>query len=70
MEVIHETHVGIDGCLCRARECMYWPQMSTELKEYISKCDTCLLYRPEQSQEPLTQHQFDARPWNKVGVDL
>ncbi len=70
MEVIHETHIGIDGCLRRVRECMYWPRMSTELKEYISKCDTCLLYRPEQSQEPLTQHQFAARPWNKVGVDL
>ncbi len=23
MEVIHETHIGIDGCLRRARECMY-----------------------------------------------
>ena len=70
MEVVHETHIGIDGCLRRARECMYWPRMSTELKEYISKCDICLSYRPEQSQEPLAQHQFAARPWNKVGADL
>ncbi len=38
--------------------------------EGISKCDICLSYRPEQSREPLTQHQFAARPWNKVGADL
>ncbi len=37
-KMIHETHIGIDGCLRRARECMYWPRMSTKLKEYISKC--------------------------------
>ncbi len=70
MEVVHETHIGMEGCLRRARECMYWPRMCTELKEYISKCDICLSYRPEQSREPLTQHQFAARPWNKVGADL
>lgn len=44
--------------------------MSTELREFISKCDVCLAHRPEQTKEPLEQHQFAARPWNKLGVDL
>ena len=70
MNTVHESHIGIDGCLRRARECMYWPRMTTELKEYISKCDVCLAYRPAQTKEPLMQHQFAARPWSKVGVDL
>ena len=25
MEMVHDTHIGIDGCIRRARECMYWP---------------------------------------------
>ena len=36
----------------------------------MSKCDVCLSHRPAQTKEPLEQHQFAARPWNKIGADL
>lgn len=29
MEVIHASHIGIEGCIRRARESLYWPCMST-----------------------------------------
>ena len=44
--------------------------MTTELKEYIAKCDVCMAHRSEQSKEPIQQHDFAARPWSKVAVDL
>ena len=44
--------------------------MSTELKEYISKCDVCMAHRTTQGKEPIVQHEFAARPWSKVGADL
>jgi len=44
--------------------------MSTELKEYIAKCDVCMAHRSEQSKEPIQQHVLGARPWSKVAVDL
>ena len=47
----------------------YWPRMTTELKEYIGKCDVCMAHRSEQSKEQI-QHDFVARPWSKVAVDL
>ena len=71
MEVIHASHIGIEGCLQRARESLYWPRMSTELKAYISTCDVCLTnrgYNP--GKEPLMQHELIARPWSKVSTDL
>lgn len=61
--------IGIEGCIRRARETMYWPRMSTELKDYISKCDVCMAHRAMPSKEPL-QHDFVLRPWSKVGADL
>ena len=70
MAVVHASHVGIEGCIRRARDSLYWPRMTTELKEYISKCDVCMTYRNSQGKEPLVQHEFVARPWSKVGVDL
>ena len=71
MEVIHASHIGIEGCLRRARESLYWPRMSTELKAYISTCDVCLTnrgYNP--GKEPLMQHELIAHPWSKVSADL
>ena len=62
------AHIGIEGCVRRARETMFWPRMSSELKEYVSKCDVCLAHRSIQGKEPIVQHEFPARPWAKVGA--
>ena len=41
MAVAHAAHIGIEGCIRRAQESIYWPHMTSELKDYISKCDIC-----------------------------
>ena len=66
----HASHIGVEACIRRARDSLYWPRMSTELKEYIVKCDVCMAHRSEQSKEPIQQHDLAARPWSKVAVDL
>ena len=70
MSVAHANHIGIEGCLRRMRECLYWPRMTTQVKDYISKCDICLSHRSAPPREPLQQHDFAARPWSKIGADL
>ena len=40
-EKLHRSHIGIQGCLRRAREVVYWPNMNREVEDFISKCDTC-----------------------------
>ena len=70
MEVTHTSHIGVEGCIRRAKECLFWPRMTAELKEFISKCDTCMAHRKNQSKEPILQHEIIERPWAKVGVDL
>lgn len=44
--------------------------MTTELREYISKCDVCLSHRNDQGKQPMQSHEFVARPWAKVAADL
>ena len=70
MSVAHASHIGIEGCLRRMRECLYWPRMTTQVKDYIFKCDICLSHRSATPREPLQQHDFVARPWSKIGADL
>ncbi len=35
MQRMHRSHLGIQGCLRRGREVMYWPRMNIEVKEFI-----------------------------------
>ena len=67
---LHEPHIGIEGTLRRARDIVYWPGITAALKDYMSKCDICNRYRPEQCKEPLNPHDVPPVPWEKVGVDL
>lgn len=70
MRKLHQSHIGAEGCLRRARECVYWPGMNSEIKDLVSKCDTCRTYEPSQQKETLISHETPNRPWSVVGVDL
>ena len=70
MEKTHMTHIGIEECKRQARETLYWPRMTTEIKEYISRCEVCLTHRSGQGKEPILQHKFTMRPRAKVVADF
>ncbi len=66
---IHASQIGVQGCLRRARDSVYWPGMTKELTEYILRCPTCNAYQQGQQKEPLISHAIPERPWEKVGSD-
>ena len=70
MAKCHASHIGVEGCLGRARESMFWPRMSSDMKEYITKCDVCLAHLSAPLKETVIQHEVTAQPWAKVGADL
>ncbi|XP_032218641.2 uncharacterized protein K02A2.6-like [Nematostella vectensis] len=70
LEKLHSSHIGIQGCLRRARESIYWPCMNKAVEDYIARCDTCNTYQAEQGKEPMICHEIPSRPWEKVGIDM
>lgn len=69
-EKLHQSHIGIQGCLRRAREVVYWPSMNQEISEYIEQCDICNSFAYKQQKEPLIVHDVPHRPWQKIGCDI
>ena len=67
---VHSSHIGVEGCLRKARDVLYWPGMSAEIKYSISKCDICNTYQTNQQKEPLIPHDPPKRPWSHVATDL
>ena len=63
-------HMGINSCLRKARELVFWPGMSSEIRKYTESCDTCAIHNDKQAAEPLFMHEVPGRPWQKVGTYL
>ena len=63
----HDTHIGVEGCIRPARECLFWSCMATELEKYISKCD---VYQMHQLMPQKGKTETIPRHWSKVSVDL
>lgn len=47
---IHEGHLGMEKCNCRAGEILYWPQMSNVMEKTVKMCETCQQYQPKQKR--------------------
>lgn len=69
-EKLHSTHLGVEGRCRRARECLYWPNMNRNIRDYVAKCPTCRKYEVANRAEHLMVHEIPERPWAKIGVDL
>ena len=55
---IHSSHLGVEGCLRRARDCVYWQGMNEQVKTFIMKCDVCRSVDPRQQKETLQPHDI------------
>ena len=59
---VNMGHLGINSCLHRARDLIFWPGMSTDNREYVEKCGTCSTYQDKQPPESLYVHETPG--WN------
>ena len=70
LERIHSSHIGINGCIRRARDCVYWPGINSAVEEYVEKCSICRTFETTQQKETLQSHDVPNIPWAKLGADL
>lgn len=69
LEKIHEGHQGVVKCRDRAVQTVWWPGLSSQIRELVLKCRECCKERIN-AKEPLMPNNFPDRPWQRVGADL
>ena len=69
-EILHTPHLGEESTLRRARECLFWPNMSAEIKQTVKECDICRTYDINQQKETMMPVEQPERQFQKVAVDL
>ena len=53
LQKIHKSHLGIAASIRKARDVMYWPNMSNDITSYVRSCTTCAEFSDAQETQPL-----------------
>ena len=70
LQRIHSSHIGVNGCLRRAKEAVYYPGITADIKRVVAACTICESLQQSMQKEPLMPHAAPNRVWEKVGVDI
>ena len=70
LQAIHLGHQGENKCILRARESVFWPGISADIRHMVKNCDLCNKHQPVQPKLPIMQPDLPTRPWEKLGTDI
>ena len=70
LQKAHSSHQGAEACIRRARDSLFWPGMTIQIRDLVAKCTTCNSLKPKQQKEKMMSWEIPSRPWQIVGQDL
>lgn len=70
LDRIHVNHLGMEKSKNRARDILFWPNMSKDIENLVSSCETCLKYQRANTKEPMWSREIPFRPWEVLATDL
>ena len=70
LDKIHAGHMGVEKCIHRARDVLFWPKMAREITNMVLNCTVCLEHRNANCKEPMEPHDIPKYPWQVVATDL
>ena len=68
LDGIHGAHKGESKSLSFARDYVFWPAMTYQVKDRVRACGICNAFRNQQQKETLKPHQIPGLPWEIVGT--
>lgn len=64
-----QAHQGLEKCCQRARQSVWWPGLSSQLRTVVQQCDECSK-ASTMVVEPLQPMDFPSYPWQRAATDL
>ena len=63
-------HQSETKCILLARESVFWPGISNDIRQIVKDWGPCNHLHPIQSKLPIMQPDLPTRPWEKLGTDI
>ena len=57
LDVVHDSHFGIEKCKARAAQSIYWPAIAKAIEAKVGECTVCQRHLPANVKEPMIPHQ-------------
>uniref|UniRef100_A0A3B3I7K6 Gypsy retrotransposon integrase-like protein 1 n=1 Tax=Oryzias latipes TaxID=8090 RepID=A0A3B3I7K6_ORYLA len=70
LDILHTGHQGETKCILLARESVFWPGISSTIREMVKGCHVCSMFQPAQQKLPIMQPDLPTRPWEILGSDI
>ena len=69
LEQIHDGHLGIEKCMLKARDSVFWPGISNDIRETVEKCGIC--QASSRAAKPVGNvSDMPPHAWHTLGTDL
>lgn len=66
LKKIHASHIGIEGSLRQAREILYWPGMTTAIRDHVSACGTSIPFAWNNPKSPSCHRKYPTGPGQRL----
>ena len=70
LQAIHTGHQGETKCILLARDSVFWPGISTDIRRMVKNCGIYGKHQPAQAKLPIMQPDLPTRQWEKLGTDI
>ena len=70
LKVLHMGHYAVDKMSLRARETVYWPGISKDIRHTYHHCHICAKFARTQQRETLQFIETPQTAWEQLGLDI
>ena len=71
LQDLHASHQGLTRTKQRARQLVYWPNITNDINNIVQSCPECRLHVPSQQKEPmLISNRDPVLPFESTSADL
>ena len=67
LDDIHGAHMGESKSLSFARDYVFWPSLTSQIKDKVSSCPICNAFHNRREKETLHPRDIQGLPWQVVG---
>ena len=70
LTTLHTGHQGETKTILLARETVFWPGITNDIRKMVQSCEICAKFQNAQPRMPILQPDLPTEPWQKLGTDI
>ena len=67
---LHEGHLGESKCLLRARQSVFWPGITEQIKNAVRTCEVCQRHASGPEKLPYSPYSVPQECWDRLATDI